>query len=63
MACWILSLVEYNFELKYKAGKQNVSAGTLSRLPDYKPDYVTTMSSPTEALIRVAYPRDSQCVE
>ena len=34
-----------------------------SRRPDYELAYVTTLSSPIDELIRVAYPRDSQCVE
>ena len=48
---------EYNFEVKYKPGKQNVLADDLSRRPDYELDHVTTLSSPIEELIRVAYPR------
>ena len=37
-------------------------ADALSRRPDYELAHVTTLSSPLEKLIRVAYPRDSQCV-
>ena len=34
----------------------------LSRLPDYELAHVTTLSSPIEDLIYVAYPRDYHCV-
>ena len=54
---WINLFVEYNFDVKYKPGKQNVLADDLSRRPDYELDHVTTLSSPIEDLIRVAYPR------
>ena len=37
-------------------------ADALSRRPDYELAHVTTLSSPVEEFIRVAYPRDSQCV-
>ena len=37
-------------------------ADAFSHRPDYDLAHVTTVSSPTEELIRVAYPRDSQCV-
>ena len=37
-------------------------ADALSRRPDYELAHVTTLSSPIEELIRVAYPRDPQCV-
>ena len=33
----------------------------LSRRPDYEIGHVTTLSSPIEELICVAYPRDPQC--
>ena len=36
-------------------------ADALSR-PDYELAHVTTLSSPIKELIRVTYPRDSQCV-
>ena len=37
-------------------------ADALSRRPDYELAHVATVSSPTEELVRVLYPRDSQCV-
>ena len=52
-------LCEYNFEVKYEPGKQNVLADALSCMPDYELAHVTTLSSPIEELIRVAYSRDS----
>ena len=48
--------------MNYKPGKQNALADALSLQPDYELAHVTTLSSPLEKLIRVAYPRDSQCV-
>ena len=47
-ACWLLFFAEYNFEVKYYPGKQNVLADTLSRRPDYELAHVTTLSSPIE---------------
>ena len=37
-------------------------ADALSRRPNYELAHVTTLSSPLEELIRVAYPRNPQCV-
>ena len=62
MAWWISFFAKYNFEVKYKPGKQYMLADALSRRPDYELAHVTTLSSPIEALIRAAYPWDSQCV-
>ena len=63
MARWLSIFAEYNFKVKYNTGKQNVLADALFSRPDYEIAHVTTLSSPIEALIRVAYPRDYQCVE
>ena len=48
--------------MKYKLGKQNLLADALFIQPDYELAHVTTLSSPLEDLIRVEYPRDSQCM-
>ena len=48
MAQWLTFFAEYNFEVKYKPGKQNVLADALSRRNDYKLDRVTTLPSPIE---------------
>ena len=48
--------------MKYKPGKQNVLADALSQRPDYGLAHITTLSSAIEELIRVAYPRDPQCL-
>ena len=37
-------------------------ADALSHRPDYELAHVTTLSSPTEEVMSVACPRDSQCV-
>ena len=54
--------VEYNFEVKYKPGMQNVLEDIFSRRSYYDLFHVTTLSSHIGELICVAYPRDSQCV-
>ena len=62
MARWISFFAEYNFEVKYKPGKQNALADALSRRPDYELAHVTTLSSSVTDLIRAAYAKDEQCV-
>ena len=62
MAQWLFFVAEYNFEVKYKTGKRNVLNKALSRRPGYELAHVTTLSSPIEELIRVAYRWDSQSV-
>ena len=57
---WIVA--EYNFEVKYKPGKQNALADALSRQPDYELDHVTTLSSSVTDLIRADYAKDKQYV-
>ena len=62
MARWLSFFAEYNFEVKYKPGKQNALADALSRRPDYELAHVTTLSCSITDLIRVAYAKDEQCV-
>ena len=62
MARWLSFFAEYNFEVKYKPGKQNALADALSRRPDYELAYVTILSSSIPDLIRSAYAKDDQCV-
>ena len=62
MARWLSFFAEYNFEVKYKPGKQNALADALSRRPDYELAHVTTLSSSVTDLIRKAYAKDEHCV-
>ena len=55
MALWLSFFAEYNFEMKYKPGKQNALADALSRRLDYELSHVTTLSSSAIDLIRAAY--------
>ena len=62
MARWISFFAKYNFEVKYKPGKQNTLADALSRLSDYELAHVTTLSSSFTDLIRASFAKDDQCV-
>ena len=62
MARWLSFFGEYNFEVKYKPGKQNALADALSRRPDYELAHVTTLSSQMTDLIRAVYAKDDHCV-
>lgn len=62
MARRFLFLAEYNFDVKYKTGKQNALADALSSRPDYEISHITTIMSPIPELIRSAYAKDGQCV-
>ena len=48
IAWWIFFFAEYNFEVKYKPGKQSMLADALSRRPDYELAHVTTLYFPIE---------------
>ncbi|GMF37997.1 unnamed protein product [Phytophthora fragariaefolia] len=58
----ILLCAEYNFEVKYKPGKQNALADALSRRPDYELAHVSTVTSSIPDLIRTSYASDDMCV-
>ena len=62
MARWISLFADYNFEVKYKPGKQNTLADALSRQPDYELAHVTMLSSSITDLIRASYAKDEQFV-
>ena len=62
MARWFSFFAEYNFEVKYKLGKQNAFADLLSRRPDYEIAHVTTLSSSVNDLIRTANAKAEKCV-
>ena len=62
MARWLSFFAEYNFEVKYKPGKQNALADALSRRPDYELAHLMTLSSSISELIRAGYARDDHCV-
>ncbi|KAI9906474.1 hypothetical protein PsorP6_002840 [Peronosclerospora sorghi] len=61
MARWLSFFEEYNFEVKYKPGKQNVLANALSRRPDYELAHATFVTTSVVDLIRQAYEKDPQC--
>ncbi|GMF35058.1 unnamed protein product [Phytophthora fragariaefolia] len=62
MARWLSFLAEYNFEVKYKPGKQKALADALSRRPDYELAHVTTVTSSIPDLIFALYASDNMCV-
>jgi hypothetical protein len=62
MARWLSFFAEYNFEVKYKPGRQNGLADALSRRPDYELAHVTLVTSSVPDLIRAAYAHDDMCV-
>ncbi|GMF64205.1 unnamed protein product [Phytophthora fragariaefolia] len=62
MARWLSFFVEYNFEVKYKPGKQNALADALSRRLDYELAHVSTVTSSFPDLIRASYASDDMCV-
>jgi hypothetical protein len=52
MARWLSFFAEYNFEVKYKPGRQNGLADALFRRPDYELAHVTLVTSSVPDLIR-----------
>ncbi|GMF55635.1 unnamed protein product [Phytophthora fragariaefolia] len=62
MARWLSIFAAYNFEVKYKPGKQNALADALSRRPDYELAHVTTVTSFIPDLTRASYASDDMCV-
>ena len=48
--------------MKYKPGRQNVLADSLSRRPDYELAHLTTVGSSLTDQIRAAYAHDASCV-
>ncbi|GMF52220.1 unnamed protein product [Phytophthora fragariaefolia] len=62
MARWLCFFAEYNFEVKYKPGKQDALADALSRRPDYELAHVTTVTLSIPDLIRASYASDDMCV-
>ncbi|GMF53805.1 unnamed protein product [Phytophthora fragariaefolia] len=62
MARWLSFFAEYNFEVKYKPGKQNDLADALSRRPDYELAHVTAVMSSIPNLIRASYASDDMSV-
>ncbi|GMF63288.1 unnamed protein product [Phytophthora fragariaefolia] len=62
MAQWLSFFAEYNFEVRYKPGKQNALADALSRRPDYELAHVTTVTSSIPDLIRASYASDDMSV-
>ena len=62
MTRWISLFAEYNFEVKYKPGKQNALDDALSHMPHYELAHVTTLLSSVTDLICAAYAKDEHCV-
>ncbi|GMF15577.1 unnamed protein product [Phytophthora fragariaefolia] len=62
MARWLSFFAEYNYEVKYKPGKQNALADALTRRPDYDMAHVTTVTSSIPDRIRASYASDDMCV-
>ena len=63
MARWLSFFAEYNFEVKYKPGKQNALADALSRRPHYAYNYSAKLSSSAFYLIGSAYVTDDHSVD
>ncbi|GMF46722.1 unnamed protein product [Phytophthora fragariaefolia] len=61
MARWLSFFAEYNFEVRYKPGKQNALADALSRRPDYELAHVTTVTSSIPDLNRASYASAAVC--
>jgi hypothetical protein len=58
MTRWLYFFAEYNFEVKYKPGRQIGLADALSRRLDHELAHATMVTSPVMDLVHATYARD-----